>query len=43
MDVDIASIEEKQLQEAFESTTKNTISSFEILNPSTYLINAEDK
>ncbi|CAF3712345.1 unnamed protein product [Rotaria socialis] len=43
MDVDISSIEENQLQEAFESTTKKTISSFEIINPSTYLIHAEDK
>ncbi|CAF1408908.1 unnamed protein product [Rotaria sordida] len=43
MDVDTISIDENQIKELFKSTCKENISSFEIFNSSTYLINAENK
>lgn len=41
MEVDIPSIDEQQLKDLFESNIQKTVSSFEIINQSTYAINAE--
>ena len=43
MDVDVSSTHEDQLKELFESAYQTKISSFEILNPSTYSVTSDNK
>ncbi|CAF3291262.1 unnamed protein product [Rotaria sp. Silwood2] len=43
MDVDMPTIDENQIKEVFELSYKEKISSFEILNSSSYIINADNK
>ncbi|CAF3989326.1 unnamed protein product, partial [Adineta steineri] len=43
METDTLSLQEDQLKELFESTYQTKISSFEMINPSTYIINSDKK
>ncbi|CAF4451316.1 unnamed protein product, partial [Adineta steineri] len=43
METDTLSLQEDQLKELFESTYQTKVSSFEMINPSTYIINSDKK